>query len=149
MRAISSSSDLTTHTRTQAIFAVVTVVPAPGVDVFRAFESVCRECTCATVRDERLMLLARMRMYATDVGAMKVAERNRRIPLDGVNAFVRAAQEHNTANKITSLLRKHHGTKMTDLKIIGLAVPEGPEQTKEFAKSAEVYIDRTVLNPKP
>ena len=44
----------------QAIFAVLTVVPAPGVDIWRAFESVCREHPCATVRDERLMLFAKV-----------------------------------------------------------------------------------------
>jgi hypothetical protein len=37
----------------QALFAIVTVIPAPGVDVWRCYESVCRECPCALVRDER------------------------------------------------------------------------------------------------
>jgi hypothetical protein len=37
----------------QALFAIVTVVPAPGVDVWRCYESVCRECPCTIVRDER------------------------------------------------------------------------------------------------
>jgi len=128
----------------QSLFAIVTVVPAPGVDVWRCYESVCRECSCALVRDERLMLLARLRMYATDITGLLVGERNRRIPLDGVNPFVCRAHEFETVNNITSILKKRHGDKMSDLKIIGVAHPETDQEIKHHAKASDGYIDRTI-----
>jgi hypothetical protein len=128
----------------QSLFAVVTVIPAPGVDVWRCYESVCRECPCAVVRDERLMLFARMRMYATDIKSLKVGERTRRIPLDGVNAFVCQAHEFETANRINLILKKRHGDLMSNCKIIGLPHPEKPEDIAFHKAASQGYISRTI-----
>jgi hypothetical protein len=127
----------------QSLFAVVTVIPAPGVDVWRCYESVCRECPCAIVRDERLMLFARLRMYATDIKSLKVGERTRRIPLDGVNAFVCQAHEFETANRINLILKKRHGKLMSNCKIIGLAHPDTPDGIAFHKAASNGYISRT------
>jgi hypothetical protein len=127
----------------QSLFAVVTVVPAPGVDVWRCYESVCRECPCSIARDERLMLLARMRMYATDIDCLKVGERNRRIPLDGVNPFVRSAHEFETVNNILSMLNKRHGDAISNCRVIGVAHPDTPEEFEKHKAASDGYIART------
>ena len=128
----------------QAIFAVVTVIPAPGVDVWRCFESVCREHPCATVRDERLMLFAKVRMHATDVTKMMVGQRERRIPLDGVNAFVRSAHEFETGNKIIGTLTKRHGKAVSGITIIGLAHSNEAHDMKELKFASEAWIYRAI-----
>ena len=128
----------------QAIFAVVTVIPAPGVDVWRSLESVCREHPCATVRDERLMLFAKVRMHATDVTRMMVGQRERRIPLDGVNAFVRSAHEFETASKIQTTLRKRHGDNLSNVKIIGLAYAHTAKEIDHQRWASGTWIARAI-----
>ena len=83
-------------------------------------------------------------MYATNIDDILVGERNRRIPLDGVNPFVRSAHEFQTANTIISILKKRHGDDMTNEKIIGIAQPETDDQFKQHAVASDGYISRTI-----
>jgi hypothetical protein len=126
----------------QSLFAVVTIIPAPGVDVFRCLESVCRECThYPLVRDERINLLNRLELYEVNVSKVKVGVRNRRIPLDGVNKFVRDSQELETSNKITTILKKVHGDGITDIKIVGIAYAKDPEGVENQNHAIEMVIN--------
>jgi hypothetical protein len=125
----------------QSLFAIVTIVPAPGVDVFRCLESVCRECPYPLVRDERINLFAKLRMHEVNVCRVKTGVRTRRIPLDGVNQFVRDSHELQTANKIKKMLQKVHGNGVTDVKIVGLAYAKEDEEKVQQDHAIDMIIN--------
>ena len=83
-------------------------------------------------------------MHATDVTKMMVGQRERRIPLDGVNAFVRSAHEFETGNKIVQTLTKRYAKAVSHIKIIGLAHSEDPQHVKEHKYASEAWIDRAI-----
>ena len=83
-------------------------------------------------------------MHATDVTKMMVGQRERRIPLDGVNAFVRSAHEFETPNKITGTLRKRYGSSVSNVKIIGLAYAVEPDEIEEQQFASEAWIQRAI-----
>jgi hypothetical protein len=90
------------------------------------------------------MLLARMRMYATNIDDIKVGERNRRIPLDGVNPFVRRAHEFEVVSNIKQILIKRHGSNMTNLQIVGVPEPESEDEIDALREVSKGYINRTI-----
>ena len=83
-------------------------------------------------------------MHATDVTKMMVGQRERRIPLDGVNEFVRSAHEFETGNKIVQTLTKRYAKAVSHIKIIGLAHSEDPQHVKEHKYASEAWIDRAI-----
>jgi hypothetical protein len=83
-------------------------------------------------------------MHCTDVGNMMVGQRERRIPLDGVNAFVRTAHELETGNNIMLALRKRYGESVDDIKIIGLANPVTDEEIAQHKRASFVWVARAI-----
>jgi hypothetical protein len=85
-----------------------------------------------------------MRMYATNIDDILVGERNRRIPLDGVNPFVRSAHEFQIANTINSILQKRHGDKMSNAVLVGVAQPSTDAEIESHKEACNGYIERTI-----
>ncbi|KAJ1466780.1 hypothetical protein T484DRAFT_1860663, partial [Baffinella frigidus] len=130
---------------TEVLIAIATVVPAPGVDVFNCLERITHGCSSSPVRDERQMLYARLRLHQVDVDALKVGERCRRLPNNGVNKFVQKAHELEASNTIETMLRKRHGKTISNLKIVGLAHPRTERTKLEHSFACDHYLSQTVL----
>jgi len=131
----------------QSLFACATAHEAPGVDIIRAIESVCSECPCNIVRDERQMLYARLRMQDVDPRETEPGERQRRMPGDGVNEFLRQSQEIETAGKIKRMLEKKlktSKTKISELKIVGLAVPNSDVEVRHHEQAKLYNINQCI-----
>ncbi|KAJ1468616.1 hypothetical protein T484DRAFT_3629631 [Baffinella frigidus] len=129
---------------TETLMAIATVVPAPCVDVFNCFEKVTHGCSCAPVRDERQMLYARLRLHLIDIDGMRVGERCRRLPNNGVNKFVQKAHELEATNTIEAMLNKRHGNNVTNLKIVGMAHPRTAMEREEHKFACEHYLSNAV-----
>jgi hypothetical protein len=131
----------------QSLFACATAHAAPGVDIMRAIESVCSECPCSIVRDERQMLFARLRMHDVEPSETKAGERHRRMPVETANVFLRQSQEIETAGKIKRMLEKKlktSKTKISELEIVGLAVPEGNVEVKHHERATTYNIKQCI-----
>jgi hypothetical protein len=129
---------------TERLMAVATVVAAPGVDLFNCLERITHGCSCAPVRDERQMLYARLRLHQVDVDALKVGERCRRLPNNGVNKFVQKAHELEATNTIEAMLSKRHGNTMSNLKMVGVAHPRTEREVEEHRFACAHYLSQTV-----
>ena len=134
----------------QTVFAVATIIPAPGVNCLSALEFIAHE---HNKKDgpERMQIWTFLKNYVVPPQSEKVGTFSRMVDPTGFDAFSARANEMQIQVQIVDHLTRTHQrdagvggipVKLFDICIMGIAQPDGVRTHKEFDCAYDHFLTR-------